>query len=84
MERTEKPKQNQTAVWYFIGAVFIFTAPNLLFDGLDGWGRALFFAVGIVVMVAGFVQMRREVLANRRAAPPQVPPQGPSRSRPDR
>jgi hypothetical protein len=69
MERTEKHRQSQTAVWYFIGAVFIFTSPNLAIDSLDGRGRAVFCIAGIIVIIAGFVQMRREALANRRSKP---------------
>lgn len=56
----------QTAVWYFIGATFILTMPNLLFPDLAWWSRFVFIGLGFAVMVAGFVQLRRELGAQRR------------------
>lgn len=56
----------QTAVWYFIGATFIFTMPNLLFPDLAWWSRFVFIGLGFAVMVAGFVQLRKELAARRR------------------
>lgn len=53
-------RPSQQAVWYFIGATFIFVLPNTLFDDLSGWPRFAFIALGILVLIAGFVQLRRE------------------------
>lgn len=56
-------------MWYFIGAVFIFTLPSMLFPDLAGWARILFIASGVITLVAGFVQLRRDFQVNRPAAP---------------
>jgi len=67
--QTRQQQPQQTAVWYFIGAVFIFTLPNMLFPDLAGWARILFITSGVIIMVAGFVQLRRDLQLNRPAAP---------------
>lgn len=55
----------QTSVWYFVGATFIFASPILFFRGVDSmWWSIGTLAVGFVVMAAGFRVMARE----RRAA----------------
>ncbi|MGC3022599.1 MULTISPECIES: hypothetical protein [unclassified Brevibacterium] len=66
--RRETDPQSPTSVWYFIGAVFAFTLPNMLFDDFGGWPRILFLTLGLIVMVAGFVQLRREFRAKSRRA----------------
>lgn len=53
--------QSGEAVWYFVGSVFLFIGPILLFPNIELWGRILFTALGIVVMGAGFLQLHREL-----------------------
>lgn len=49
-----------TAVWYFVGATFLFAGP-LIFGVNDfGFFRIITLVLGAVVMVAGFVVLRRE------------------------
>jgi len=57
---TEPRNETPVAVWYFIGATFAGALPNLLFPGLDAWVRVLFILVALVLIFAGFVQLRRE------------------------
>jgi len=57
---TEPKNETPVAVWYFIGATFAGVLPNLLFPGLDAWVRVLFILVALVLISAGFVQLRRE------------------------
>lgn len=49
-----------TSVWYFVGATFLFAGP-LLF-GFDDFGffRIITLVLGAVLMVVGFVVLRRE------------------------
>ncbi len=56
----ESKNETPVAVWYFIGATFAGALPNLLFPGLDAWVRVLFILVALVLIFAGFVQLRRE------------------------
>ncbi|MCK6081306.1 hypothetical protein KZX37_09210 [Microbacterium sp. EYE_5] len=57
---TESKNETPVAVWYFIGATFAGALPNLLFPGLHAWVRVLFILVALVLIVTGFVQLRRE------------------------
>lgn len=66
----EPTPQSATAVWYFVGATFIFAMPNLLFGDLAWWARIAFIALGFVVMIAGFFQLRRELAAKRQGTDP--------------
>ncbi|WP_285041161.1 hypothetical protein [Plantibacter sp. LMC-P-059a] len=51
---------SSTAVWYFVGATFLFAGP-LIFGVNDfGFFRIITLVLGAVVMVAGFVVLRRE------------------------
>ena len=56
----EPKNETPVAVWYFIGATFAGALPNLLFPGLNAWVRVLFIVVALVLISAGFVQLRRE------------------------
>ncbi|MCO7204252.1 hypothetical protein NH287_12240 [Microbacterium sp. CnD16-F] len=57
---TTQKNETPVVVWYFIGATFAGAVPNLLFPGLDAWVRMLFIIVALVLISAGFVQLRRE------------------------
>ena len=57
--------QTSSSLWYFIGATFIFAMPNLMFGDLAWWARLALLALGLAVMAAGFVQLRREMRAKR-------------------
>ena len=56
-----------TAVWYFVAATFLFSGTT--FFGTSGEGRGPLTIVGIVagfvVLVAGIVVFRRELLGRR-------------------
>lgn len=62
----------QIAVWYFVGATFIFAAPVLYFPDAELWIRIASFALGFLVMIAGGVRLAREITQRRdsRNAPP--------------
>ncbi|MET0674021.1 MAG: hypothetical protein ABWY37_11070 [Microbacterium pygmaeum] len=64
------------AIWYFVGATFIFAAPTLFFPGSPWWVTAGTLALGLVAMVLGGIQLGREIQQQRasRATPPPVPP----------
>lgn len=57
---TEPKNESPVAVWYFVGATFAGALPNLLFPGLDAWARVLFIVAAVVLIFAGFTQLRRE------------------------
>lgn len=64
---SENNQQTSTALWYFVGGTFCFALPTTLFQGLPWWARIAFAVVGFVVLIAGFVQLNREMAAKRRA-----------------
>ena len=57
---TEEKAEVPVAVWYFIGATFAGVAPVLLFNFAEWWVKLLFIPVAFALIVAGFVQLRRE------------------------
>jgi hypothetical protein len=58
-----------TAHWYFIGATFIFAMPQMLLGDAPVWARVGLFALGILVMCAGGLQLRRDMRERRRDLP---------------
>lgn len=76
MSETNERDQTSSAVWYFVGATFILTVPNLMFHDLAWWARIGFMLLGFGVMIAGFAQWRRELTQNRRSTDPQEPDGG--------
>lgn len=64
------------AVWYFVGATFIFAAPALFMPEAEIWLRVLLFAAGFVAVIAGGIQLGREIKqrsASRVVAPSEPP-----------
>ena len=59
---TETP---QIAIWYFVGATFIFAAPTLFFPDADLWVRIVLFAIGFLAIVGGGIQLGREIRQRR-------------------
>ncbi|SDG32535.1 hypothetical protein [Microbacterium sp. 77mftsu3.1] len=57
---TEQKNETPVAVWYFIGATFAGVAPSMFFSGVELWMRLLFLGIALALIVAGFVQLRRE------------------------
>lgn len=64
---TSKTTPPQTAVWYFLGATFVFLAPTLLFRGADPWVNIATLVLGIVLLAVGIAVLVREQ-RQRRAA----------------
>ena len=65
----------QIAVWYFVGATFIFAAPALFFPGAQPWVRVALFIAGFLVIVAGGIQLGREITQRRNRSgetPPEI------------
>ncbi|KAA9084148.1 hypothetical protein [Microbacterium radiodurans] len=65
MSNDRNQGQASSSLWYFIGATFIFAMPNLMFGDLAWWARLALLVLGLAVMAAGFVQLRREMRAKR-------------------
>ena len=57
---TEEKAEVPVAVWYFVGATFAGVAPVLFFNFAEWWVKLLFIPVALGLIVAGFVQLRRE------------------------
>lgn len=57
---TEEKAEVPVAVWYFIGATFAGVVPVLFFNFAEWWVKLLFIPVALGLIVAGFVQLRRE------------------------
>lgn len=62
---TEEKSEVPVAVWYFVGATFAGVAPVLFFTGAEWWVKLLFIPVAFALIVAGFVQLRREAESGR-------------------
>lgn len=54
-----------TAVWYFVGATFLFAGPTIFSFGDNGFLRVLTLVLGAVVFVCGIIVFRREQLSRR-------------------
>ncbi len=66
---TDTPRA-QVAVWYFVAATFVFAAPALLGADAAPWWRITSIVVGFVLIVAGGVQLGREMTQRRDAGAP--------------
>lgn len=56
----------QTSVWYFVGATFIFSSPELFFRDFDRpWLPLVAYGLGLVVFVTGTVVLVREQRQHR-------------------
>lgn len=70
-EQPSEPEQNaakapaNTAVWYFVGATFLFAGPTVFSFGDNGFLRVLTLVLGAVVFVCGIIVFRREHLSRR-------------------
>lgn len=51
----------QVAVWYFIGATFLFVAPILFVTDAPLWVRILSLVLGGIAMIIGGVKLAREI-----------------------
>ena len=51
----------QVAVWYFVGATFLFVTPILFIPDAPLWLRVVSLILGVIVMIAGGVQFAREI-----------------------
>ena len=55
----------QIAIWYFVGATFLFAAPALFFPDADQWVRIALLAAGFLAIVGGGIQLGREIRLRR-------------------
>ncbi|MGM7677979.1 hypothetical protein [Microbacterium sp. A94] len=55
----------QVAVWYFVAATFLFASTILFFPDADVWVRIATIVVGLLIVVAGGIQLGREIKARR-------------------
>ncbi len=51
----------QIAVWYFVGASFVFSSTTLLFPEPDLWLRVATLVVGFLLVVVGGIQLGAEL-----------------------
>lgn len=72
--RDEPP---QVAVWYFVAATFIFSAPVWLLRDGGVWMPVACVAVGFVVMVLGGIEFGKELRARAERRGPDAPPPHP-------
>ena len=75
MEPTKpSPAPPQIAVWWFVGATFIFAAPALFSFDAPVWARVVLLVAGFVAVICGGIQLGRELRQRRdsRAEPPQI------------
>lgn len=79
VDTTDTP---QIAVWYFVAATFIFAAPALFLTDADMWVRIALLAAGFLTIVAGGVQLGRELTQRREKVGEHIPEDG--RSEQDR
>ena len=70
----------QFAVWYFVGATFVFGAPAAFLPDPAPWVRLVFLVIGFALVVIGGVQLGRELRQHRAArVAPTNPPENPTR-----
>lgn len=67
MTSTPEPRreQQQIAVWYFVGATFVFGMPAAFLTDPAPWVRLVFLVIGFALVVAGGVQLGRELRQRR-------------------
>lgn len=55
----------QVAVWYFVAATFVFASTELFFTDPEPWLRISALVFGFGLVVAGGLQLGRELRARR-------------------
>lgn len=62
----------QVAVWYFVGATFLFAAPVLFFADADPWVHVVTLVLGFAAIVVGGIHLGREITQwqKKKNAPP--------------
>lgn len=79
---TTKTKTPQTAVWYFIGATFIFISPTLFFPDVGMWLPIASLALGLLVFTFGAFVFFRELGLTRTTSRPTAGPADPETEQP--
>ena len=66
--------QTPIAIWYFVGATFIFALPMTLFPDMEWWVRVGTLVVGFALVAVGGWQLSREIRGRIRSSdqPPQA------------
>ena len=65
----------QLAIWYFVGATFVFATPVIIFQGDAHLAVTISsLVVGLALIVLGGIQLGREITQRRERAnrPPQI------------
>lgn len=63
---TSRSEPQQIAVWLFVGATFLFAWPALFQTDPSLWVRIVFLAAGFLAIVAGGIQLGRELRQRHR------------------
>lgn len=58
------------AVWFFIGATFVFAAPVIFFPDAPFWLRLVTLGLGMLLVIGGGVQLGREIRGRRASTEP--------------
>lgn len=58
------------AVWFFIGATFVFAAPVIFFPDAPFWLRLVTLGLGMLLVIGGGVQLGREIRGRRASTDP--------------
>ncbi len=74
--RSSTREQPSISIWLFVGATFLFVAPELFLPGTDLWVKIAFIVAGFVVVVIGGIQLGREI-ARGRTGRGDLPPESP-------
>lgn len=53
-------QSNEEAVWWFVGATFVFISPTLFFRDMSGWFQLGTAVLGGVLLIVGFFKYRQE------------------------
>ncbi len=61
-----KDNSPQVAVWYFVAATLIFASTELIFANPAPWLRGIILIIGFGLVVAGGVQLGKELNTRRR------------------
>lgn len=65
---SNSPTPQPIALWFFLGATFVFAAPVIFFPDAPFWLRMVTLGIGMLLVVGGGIQLGREVRGRRAGA----------------